>query len=800
MKNKFIIIFFFLFSNSVLLAENIFIESKNISIDKQKDISIFENNVVIKTMNNNVIYSEYAEYDKKKGLITLKENIKAVDKQNNIIETNFAIYDKVNNLFRSKGPTKITTSQKYLIEGEDIFFNNEENFINSEKKAIIIDQEKNTIFLENFFYHTKNNIFKSIGSVRIEDTIDNTYEFSQIYIDTNKREMLGSDTKAFLNDKNFKIDKNNKPRIFSNTLKINDEKKIFKKSVFTTCNYRKDDKCPPWSIQANEILHDNKKKTIYYDNAVVKVYDIPIFYFPKLSHPDPSVDRRSGFLVPSYQDTKNLGSSLSIPYYWAPNNNKDFTFTNRIFVNENPLFLGQYRHAFKDSNLLFDLGYTEGYKKSSATKIEGDKSHFFSSFIKNFIGENNSKSTLKIKTQTVSNDKYIKLYKINTDLIDQDMETLENSINFVHEDEDVFFGFNTTVYETLNSGYNDKYEYIFPEITFDKNLINNNILGNIDLQSNFNIHNYESNKTSKFLVNDFDWRMREFNSKSGFKTKLLGNIKNVNYNSKNISNLKEDNTNELFGALGLLSEIKFKKKINEFTEHFLTPKLLLKYSPGKMRKETSGNRLSTSDLFSLNRLDNINNFESGASAALGFDYEINGKNNSFNFTGGQIINNKENKKMAQMTSLDEKLSDFVGSASVNIKDKIELNYDFLMDQNYNDFNYNEVGTKLNFNLIKLDFSYLQENKHIGDNEYFKSKINYTKDENTSFSFETKRNLITNSAEYYNLSYEYLNDCLRAGLVYRREFYDDSEIEPENSLMFKITLTPFGAIDTPSINK
>ena len=153
-----------------------------------------------------------------------------------------------------------------------------------------------------------------------------------------------------------------------------------------------------------------------------------------------------------------------------------------------------------------------------------------------------------------------------------------------------------------------------------------------------------------------------------------------------------------------------------------------------------------------------------------------------------------------MTSLDEKLSDFVGSANINIKDKIELNYDFLMDQNYKDFNYNEVGTKLNFNLIKLDFSYLQENKHIGDNEYFKSKINYTKDENTSFSFETKRNLITNSAEYYNLSYEYLNDCLRAGLVYRREFYDDSEIEPENSLMFKITLTPFGAIDTPSINK
>ena len=72
---------------------------------------------------------------------------------------------------------------------------------------------------------------------------------------------------------------------------------------------------------------------------------------------------------------------------------------------------------------------------------------------------------------------------------------------------------------------------------------------------------------------------------------------------------------------------------------------------------------------------------------------------------------------------------------------------------------------------------------------------FTLDENGLFAFEAKRNLITQSAEFYNLSYEYMNDCLRAGLVYRREFYKDSELEPENSLMFKITLIPFGDINS-----
>ena len=67
------------------------------------------------------------------------------------------------------------------------------------------------------------------------------------------------------------------------------------------------------------------------------------------------------------------------------------------------------------------------------------------------------------------------------------------------------------------------------------------------------------------------------------------------------------------------------------------------------------------------------------------------------------------------------------------------------------------------------------------------------------SFETKRDLVTNSSEFYNLSYEYFNDCLKAGLVYRREFYNDSELEPENSLMFKITLIPFGSIDSPTFS-
>ena len=85
-----------------------------------------------------------------------------------------------------------------------------------------------------------------------------------------------------------------------------------------------------------------KKKTIYYDNALIKVYDIPILYIPKLSHPDPTVDRRSGFLPPTITDSKNLGTAISLPYFFdigretpslskINSSSKVFTYANGSF-------------------------------------------------------------------------------------------------------------------------------------------------------------------------------------------------------------------------------------------------------------------------------------------------------------------------------------------------------------------------------------------------------------------------------------------------------------------------------------
>ncbi len=798
MKSKFLFLLIFSILSKTVLAENIDILATNITIDKNTQSTIFKNNVVIKDVDGNIIKSNFAEYRKKENFILLKDKIIISDKENDILKTNEATYDTKSKILKTFGNTSFVSAEGYTLSSADVNLNIKNKTIYSNKLTELVDLDNNIITLENFEYSSLNKIFKSIGKVEIKDNRGNSYLFSQLIVDTKKKEMVGTDIKAFLNEDSFKFNEKNKPRIFANTVQFKNSNTKFQKSTFTFCDYRKNDKCPPWELNAKEMKHDTAKKTIYYKNVVVKIYAVPVLYLPYFFHPDPTVKRQSGFLAPSFTNSKSLGASIKVPYFYAIDKDKDITITSRMFAEQHPLVIAEYRQAFKDSNLKINLGYTDGLKNKKNSSA-GERSHSFLNFVKKFQSKNRN-NQFELNLENVSNRKYLKTYRIKNDLVDYNESLIENSLKFYSDSDEDFFSIEAKIYEDLKDDRVEKYEYILPDVTYGKNLINNNYLGNIDLLSNFKAENFETNKTKKMFINDLAWNFKNFFFENGFKSKIFSEVKNVNYEAKNIDNLKKEPTNELYGALGYYTDISLYKDFNENSIHFFKPKLLLKYSPNNMKKENSGDRLNNLNIFSLNRVSSNENFESGASATLGFDYEINSDEKKFSFSGGQIVNQKENKKMSSESSLDEKLSDFVGSSKLSLGNKFNFDYNFSLDQNYQEVNYSDFGSTINFNAASLNFNYLKEQKHYGDNKYLETELNFNRNSNERVSFKGKRNLITNSAEYYDLSYEYFNDCLRAGIVYRREFYNDSEIEPENSLMFKITLIPFGNIGSPTFNQ
>ena len=61
----------------------------------------------------------------------------------------------------------------------------------------------------------------------------------------------------------------------------------------------------------------------------------------------------------------------------------------------------------------------------------------------------------------------------------------------------------------------------------------------------------------------------------------------------------------------------------------------------------------------------------------------------------------------------------------------------------------------------------------------------------SISFKTRRNRKLDLTEYYNLVYEYKNDCLIAGIKYNKTYYKDGDIVPVEELFFSITIVPLG---------
>ena len=243
-------------------------------------------------------------------------------------------------------------------------------------------------------------------------------------------------------------------------------------------------------------------------------------------------------------------------------------------------------------------------------------------------------------------------------------------------------------------------------------------MGYLNIQSNYTAHNYDTNKTTSFLVNDLNYETSNKVIKDIFDTKILANLKNINYESKNVDLYKNDATNEVFGSLGLFSQINLEKLKDNFN-HFLTPKIFVRYAPGSMRKENDGDRLIAADAFNMNRILNINNYETGASATLGLDYKIRNKENisKLDFSIAQVIKEKENNKMSDISSLNEKLSDLVGNGGYNFNNNFKLNYSFALDQNYNDFNYHELGTAYNNGPLNINFDYLRESKHVGDQDF-----------------------------------------------------------------------------------
>ena len=154
-----------------------------------------------------------------------------------------------------------------------------------------------------------------------------------------------------------------------------------------------------------------------------------------------------------------------------------------------------------------------------------------------------------------------------------------------------------------------------------------------------------------------------------------------------------------------------------------------------------------------------------------------------------VIRDKEENFIPSKSTINKKNSNLFGSISNNFSEHLSIDYEFALDNNFEIFEYNNFSTNIRFDKFETSFNFIEENGAMGDSNVFENTSKFTIDENNYVSFKTRRNRRIDLTEYYDLVYEYKNDCLTAGIKYKKTYYEDRDLKPSENVFFTITLYP-----------
>jgi LPS-assembly protein len=120
---------------------------------------------------------------------------------------------------------------------------------------------------------------------------------------------------------------------------------VFENGVYTACAPCKDDpkKPPLWQVKGARIIHDQTDKMLYFETAQLEFFGVPIAYMPYFSTPDPTVKRKTGFLMPGFSESSAYGYGIEIPFYWAIAPDYDLTLSPRITSKQGVLAQAEFR-------------------------------------------------------------------------------------------------------------------------------------------------------------------------------------------------------------------------------------------------------------------------------------------------------------------------------------------------------------------------------------------------------------------------------------------------------------------------
>ncbi len=656
----------------------------------------------------------------------------------------------------------LKAEQEIKIIANEVFINQEKEIIEAQGDVLIIGKKIKSKS-DSVIYNKNSGEIDANGNVSVLDEFGNHYFFENLKT---------NDDFTSLDATNIKMRLKDDSRIVGRKIIKDESLNIISDAEYTPClkeNYLIEN-CPGWKLKAGKVFHNLDTKTIHYDHARIHIFNLPVFYLPYFAHPDPSVNKRTGFLMPTIKSDDQLGDTISLPFFYNISSNKDLTITPNFQGNENNFYELDYRHLNKFGHLNINSSINDNDDNL------GSRNHFFAD-----ADINNKYGTLKSYIQTSNNDTYMRKMKIN------DLTVLKSGIDFERSYNNTNLSIESNAYKHLTRQDSEQWEYLYPLLKYDINSIEDEDFGGrVSLNNIFRNYKGLDNSYSSLFSSQLNWTKVDVNSSSGIIFDNHLNFKIVSSSIDYKDSTKDEEKLIFYPQMG--SKISLPLiKTNIKNSQTLTPIIMPILAP--YNNYTNAQAVNNSNIFSFNRASGLDEWESGPRINYGVEWYIDFKNDiDVKLTLGQSAKINKNK-----SDKSEEISDYILTTRMNLDSDKYIDHSIALNRNNVDikesntnayFNYKNFQFAIDHNYTSSKYSTGAEQIRIGGN------IELVND--FSFNFTGTRNLNTNNNIGYQYGILYENDCLGIDFNYYRDLTEDRDISISDGLSLTIVLKPFGS--------
>ncbi|MCR6630875.1 MAG: LPS assembly protein LptD [Magnetospirillum sp.] len=215
------------------------------------------------------------------------------------------------------------TERPVSLTADQIVYDRELGIVSAKGRVEIVQQGR-ALVADQVSYNLKQDIVSASGNVIMAEPTGETLFTNYVELTGDLKEGVAGEIRAILAD--------NSRMAAASAHRVAGNRTDFDKGVYTACEpcRNQPDKTPIWQAKAERITHNQDERTIEYRDAWIELGGVPVIYTPYLSHPDPTVRRQSGFLMPTPGMSSNIGTNVTVPYFWAIKDNQDITFMPRF--------------------------------------------------------------------------------------------------------------------------------------------------------------------------------------------------------------------------------------------------------------------------------------------------------------------------------------------------------------------------------------------------------------------------------------------------------------------------------------